>query len=154
MLHNAADIGIAGLGKGVARGQFSAFKTTPEWLDLGGFEVGVGASMNIWVGKWTAALARSGVARILHESLGPGPLRWGAGTAAPGIPLWSRRTYPGRMVRWFIDVPGTYLAGCTGGFRSPLVHLAGIGDSVGPATVNRVAFATVALQIRFHRRRS
>lgn len=49
-----ADLGFGAIGMGVARGQFSAFKTAPAWLDLGGHELGVGASMNIWVGKWTA----------------------------------------------------------------------------------------------------
>jgi hypothetical protein len=46
-----AFIGLGG-GLSVARASFSAFETTPEWIDIGGFELGAGAHLGAYVGVW------------------------------------------------------------------------------------------------------
>jgi hypothetical protein len=47
-------IAFIGLGGGVSvgRASFSAFKTTPEWIDIGDFEFGAGAHLGAYFGVW------------------------------------------------------------------------------------------------------
>lgn len=48
----SAGIHFKGLGWAVERIQFSAMPTSPEWLNIGGFELGAGASIGAFVGRW------------------------------------------------------------------------------------------------------
>ena len=44
-----------GFGAGISVGRASLpFKTNPEWLNIGGYEYALGASIGVYVGKWTA----------------------------------------------------------------------------------------------------
>ncbi|MUL34944.1 eCIS core domain-containing protein [Gloeocapsopsis dulcis] len=45
------DLGY-GIGISFGRASFSAFKTDPEWPDIGGYGIAVGASLGIWIGRW------------------------------------------------------------------------------------------------------